>query len=806
MDANRLRFHMLADAQDWLTESSVSDGEVCLYDAKRKTLRLGSLGETRTFDEELDLAELEPRLARVPGAVDAFGTWAWWDSASGQVRAAGGGAGSTLRFEAAQVGLAGAVTDLSPGAGGVLYVAVAQRVVALHLRKRWSATVFPAEGLTAHRIASDPRGGAYVLSGPPSFAPAAPPAVLGRVDGQPLPDVLSIPSGADLFRPAQENPDPPRTRALATLAWPGEVPVALACDSQGRLAVLSWVMDAALAGVPADAAYARLRFYTSRFSAPLALPGVLRPFSLAFLPDGRAAVLSLLDDGKVEAVAYALPAGASEAIPQGDFFPLPGHDGGPFLQGAQPPHHAVAPGLATAAPVPLQALSLPRCAERGRATNPPNRPFDSGDGRTVWHRLYLEALLPPRTGVRVWLAATDEPLAPTAASPLWHEHRFGVIPEPPVHPNAPHGSWVPMSSEVPFQPGMLPAPPSTGESGLFTVLIQRAHTKVRALSGRYLWVRVELFGDGRRTPEVGALRAYASRFSYVDHYLPSLYREDLFGEDADAPGRASHADFLERFLGIVEGVLTPIEDRIAQAHVLTDPSHVPSESLEWLASWVGLSFDPLLGESTRRAMLRAAPALSRRRGCIDGLRLALDLVTDGAVSRGALVVVEDFRLRRTLATILGADLADEEDPLLPGLSRSGNSFVGDTLFLGDETREEFLAVFGDETLQSPTEAAAVEAFLERLAHRLTVLVHQGTDTRTLGLIRKVAEQEAPAHVQVSVITASRPLLVGVASLVGVDTFTGPAPAPTSVRVGHSVLGLSDVIERPSSLDPRLEGG
>lgn len=806
MDANRLRFYMLADAPDWVTESSVSAGEVCLYDAKRRTLRLGSLGESRTFDEALDLAVLEPRLARVPGAVDAFGTWAWWDDVAGQVRAAGGGAGTTLRFEPAQVGLSGAVTDLSPGAGGILYVAVAQRVVALHLRKVWSAVVFPAEGLAAHRIAADPRGGAYVLSGPPSFAPNAPPAVLGRMDGQPLLDVLSIPSGAGLFRPMEENPDPPRTRVLETLAWPGEVPVALACDTEGRLAVLSWVMDPALAGVPTDAAHARLRFYSGRFSTPVALPGVLRPFSLAILPDGRAAVLSLLDDGKVEAVAYALPAGASEAIPQGDYFPLPGHDGGPFLQGAKPPHHAVNPGLADMAPVPLQALSLPRCAERGSAANPPNRPFDSGDGRTVWHRLYVEALLPPRTGVRVWLAATDEPLAPPSDSPHWHEHRLGLIPEAPVHPDVPHGSWVPLPSEVPFQPGMLPAPPAPGESGLFTVLIQRAHAKVRALSGRYLWVRVELFGDGRRTPEVGALRAYASRFSYVDNYLPSLYREELFGEDADTTGRATPADFLERFLGIVEGVLTPIEDRIAHAHVLTDPGHVPGDSLEWLASWVGLSFDPVVGESQRRAMLRSAPALARRRGCVEGLRLALDLVTDGAVNRGAVVVVEDFRLRRTLATILGADLADTEDPLLPGLARSGNSYVGDTLFLGDEARKEFLAVFGDETLQSRAEAEAVEQLLERLAHRLTVLVHQGTDTRTLGLIRKVAEQEAPAHVQVSVITASRPLLVGVASLVGVDTYVGPAPAPTSVRVGHSVLGLADVIERPSSLDPRLEGG
>jgi len=223
-----------------------------------------------------------------------------------------------------------------------------------------------------------------------------------------------------------------------------------------------------------------------------------------------------------------------------------------------------------------------------------------------------------------------------------------------------------------------------------------------------------------------------------------------------------------------------------------------------LGSWIGVSFDPAYPEDRRRQLIASAPELYRKRGTLEGLRLALDIATGGAVTSGEIVVLEDYRLRRTMGTIMGGDFADEEDPLLGGLVVSGNSLVGDSLFLGEEARREFLALFSDELDVTAREERAVEAFLDRLAFRVTVLVHQEVEPQDLGLIKRVVSLESPAHVAVRVVTVSEPFLVGAASLVGVDTYLGSTPPVRPVRVGRSRLGRRDVLVHSPSLDPRVE--
>ena len=124
---------------------------------------------------------------------------------------------------------------------------------------------------------------------------------------------------------------------------------------------------------------------------------------------------------------------------------------------------------------------------------------------------------------------------------------------------------MPCSSEVPFHPGLIPDEFRKDDSGLYMVLIQSSNCRTRALRGRYLHVRVELKGDTRSTPELYALRVYAPRFSYLNHYLPDLYKETLYGPEAghpdaiSVPKPATPSDFLERFLDNFEGILTDLE-------------------------------------------------------------------------------------------------------------------------------------------------------------------------------------------------------------------------------------------------------
>ncbi len=762
MDANLQRAHQLADLGDW------SLGAGCAWDPRQRMIRLAS---TRVPTWIEDVAAAEARVAQPPGSVDRFGTRAI-------VRQTTPGHWSIIASGAApgEVAIVGdstvEITDVALGRDDVLYIALGDRVRLHDLRGRWDDAEVAIPG-GVWRLAAAERG-CYVLGG------RAAGSAIGRIAGLPMRPV-PFEYAADVFRPVPEDRDPPRFEAITSVPA-GVTAAAIATSPDGTLALLAWN------GTNPASVFVLGK---SGFGAPLALAGTTRAYSLTCVDDDRIGVLVATSTGTTAAV-YAL-AGGTTLTPVGELYPLRTPTGEPFFHGTElPPQYPSDQNTAR----PLVPVSWPSFGDRGEATSA--QPLDAGAVASAWHRIYLEAAIPAGTSIRVWLAASDARETPVATE--WFEHRFGDASD--LSPGAPIGAWLDETSEIPFHAALLPCPPRPGIAGLFTALVQRAGRRVRTLAGRYLWVRVELVGDGRTTPELCALRIYSGRRGYAGLYLPELYREDTFGTEADEQSAATPADFLDRMLGMFESVMTPLEDRIASAWLLTTPKLVPSDAIDWLASWIGFVFAADLPERQRRSMLERAWELYQRRGTLGGLHLALDLASRGGVSRGEIVVVEDFRLRRTFATILGADFADPGDPLLPGLITSGNSLVGKTLFLGEEDQRGFLALFSPDA-EPPNSEADVLAFYDRLAHRATVLVHQEVEEQDLGLLRQIIELEAPAHVEVKLVTANYRFRVAVSSLVGIDTFLAPKPAPEPVTLDKSYVGVRDVIQRLPSLDPRL---
>lgn len=253
-------------------------------------------------------------------------------------------------------------------------------------------------------------------------------------------------------------------------------------------------------------------------------------------------------------------------------------------------------------------------------------------------------------------------------------------------------------------------------------------------------------------------------------------------------------------LAALEGVLTPLEGQIASSEVLLSPVHTPEQHLPWLAELLGQVFPEHWPTARKRRWLEATGTLQRCRGTLAGLNLALDILTDGAVARGQVVLVENFRLRRTMATILGLSMDDSGHPLTLGTGMSGNSLVGDSLILSDAEGREFLALFAPE-LAGEKDTAIVEAFFQRYANQVTVLLH-GPAKALQDVVQAVLEEQMPAHLRWRIVATDHPFVLGLAPLLTVDTYLEKRPDPAPVVLDDTYLGKEGLLHNPAALSPR----
>lgn len=430
-------------------------------------------------------------------------------------------------------------------------------------------------------------------------------------------------------------------------------------------------------------------------------------------------------------------------------------------------------------PRELHALRRPRYPLEASALL--HRVLDSGQPDTHWHRLYLDASIPPgcaiQIAVRVFASDDQRSNAP-------------LIPQqPPL--------WIPLTSELGFSDSI--ARRETDRGGLFEILLQRHAGPVRRLSGRYLQLQVTLRSNGVQTPCLHAIRAYYPRFSYQEAYLPELYRQEQSYDPADSSGPANAADVRERLLATFEGVLTPLENRIAASDQLVHPDATPARHLPWLAEVLGTSLPAHWPESRQRRLVNQATLVQQYKGTLYGVNLALDIASDGGVQRGEIVLVENFRLRRTMATILGVNMDDADHPLTLGTGMSGNSIVGESLILSESDAREFLALFSPD-LATQEETAIVKLFFEQYAHQVSVLLH-GRGVRLRNLVEELLADNMPAHLQWRIFETEHPFVLGIAPLLAVDTFIETEPDFRPVALNDTRLGREGVLNNPAAFSP-----
>ena len=648
----------------------------------------------------------------------------------------------------------------------------------VHLRRRWQAACaldFPPKRVwvdardriwvAGDRFLALARGGPLdppYTPRPERFEPSqVNPDPLGPVWRQALPDhagLVALTADADglyLLVDRAEDSESPDTEGPDSHAPNAQTVLRRALDPAS---------DRALAAFPLDP---KLPYFTDLAAHPDA-PGRL----LLLAPVDAAARAA----GRTDCAALRLDAAGARLQPER--WPLHSLASPRLVAGLEgSPRY-----LAEDRPRQLHRLPQARFAPQAEAVL--SRRLDAGEPDVLWHRLMLEARIPPGCRLQVAVRVSED----------WDrraESGWDLQPEP---------LWLPQASELPFDPGRLD--PVPGHQGLFEILLQRPNGRVRDVRGRYLELKLLLSGDGRHSPAIHAIRAWFPRFSWQQAYLPEHFHQQERPPSATpgAPEPANAADLRARLLASLEGLLTPIEDRIAASECLLYPEAMPAEALPGLAACLGAELPAHWPVPRQRQWLAHQGLLQRRHGSYAGLCLALDIATDGAVGRGQIVPVEDFRLRRTLATVLGLAMDDDAHPLTLGTGQSGNSRVGDSLILSEDHAREFLALFAPELAQGRRDPRAVTEFFDRHGRRLTVVLH-GEARALRRTVEALLPQQVPAAVQWVIRETEHPFVLGLSPLLQIDTYLERQPPFGRARLNRTRLGRGDLLAQAAALAP-----
>jgi phage tail-like protein len=363
-----------------------------------------------------------------------------------------------------------------------------------------------------------------------------------------------------------------------------------------------------------------------------------------------------------------------------------------------------------------------------------------------WHRLELElAALPAGTQVVVSTYTAEE--APGHSIQLVADHLWDTRVTLTGQAQRPSGEGV--------------VPQGTASEDML----------VRSREGRYLWLRLELIGNGYQTPAVSAIRVHYPRSSYLQ-YLPAVFARD--GESRW---------FLERFLSIFQTEWDGLEHKLDEMYTWFDPDSVPEGGLlEFLAGWLALPLEGTWSWEQKRRLLTAAPKIYARRGTVEGLRAYLQVYLHNLAGRSPEEqgtwphIVEGFRERRRLMLARGHTATLGQGAPLWGPGQVGRL----QLDVSSRAGEARLLSSGEPELD----------IFREYAHRFRVYlpaawIRTATDEE---MLCRALDAEKPAHTHYELCLVEPRFRIGIQSTVGLDTIIGAySSARLSCRPDRTAL-------------------
>jgi phage tail-like protein len=242
-------------------------------------------------------------------------------------------------------------------------------------------------------------------------------------------------------------------------------------------------------------------------------------------------------------------------------------------------------------------------------------------------------------------------------------------------------------------------------------------------------------------------------------WLPALYQQE------------PHSEFLERFLAHYASVLGPVEDEIAGLSRLFDAFASPEDGfpswLDWLSGWLAFDLeDDWLGER-KREYLSEAFELYGWRGTIEGLRRYLKIYA------GVNARVFEAGQFAGMWSLGAVSILGGTTRLLPGAYEG--AVVGSTAVV-DQARISLEGDKGASLYEDVAHVFCVQIYCSDLNH-----------PGALGRVRRILDQEKPAHTVYKLSVIEPAMRVGAQSRIGIDSIV--AGGRPSLRLGEPLGGM-----------------